>query len=200
MELIMLNPRFLALTGMILVAAASRLMPHPPNFAPIDAMALFGGAHFARKRDAFAVPLAAMVLSDIVLATTLYGWRALLAMPPVYLSFCLIVCIGITLRRRGTIRNVTCAALASGFLFYLITNFAVWMRGSRYPHTSEGLLACYIAALPYYKNTMASDLFYVTLLFGGFALAQRRWIALSEPIDWLGTAATLRQSDGGSRA
>ena len=89
----MFKPRFIVIASMILVAAASRLIPHPMNFTPITALALFAGACFADKRWAFGVPLAALLLGDLVL-----GFHVL--MPVVYGSFALSVCLGLWLRHR----------------------------------------------------------------------------------------------------
>ena len=166
--------RFFVLAGMILAAAASRLIPHPPNFAPIGAMALFGGACFAQKRWAFVVPLAAMFLSDLVL-----GLHRL--MPVVYGSFAMIVCLGFWLRRRRTVVPIAGAALASSVLFFVLTNFGVWALGSWYPRTWGGLVACYVAAIPFFHNTLLGDAVYSTVLFGGLALAEKGLPAPREP-------------------
>lgn len=183
----MLNVRFLTLAGMILVAAASRLIPHPPNFTPVGAMALFGGAYFASRRAAFAVPLAALLLSDLALAATRYGWSFFSTQPAVYVSFALIVCLGLLLRgpRSTPARAVSvgAASLAASTLFFLITNFAVWASGSMrelYDQTLAGLVKCYAAGIPYFANTVAGDLLYALLLFGGFALAE----TLCQPLRW----------------
>jgi hypothetical protein len=158
--------RFFAVGGLILAAAASRLIPHPPNVTPIAAMALFGGAHLSDGRLALAIPLAAMVASDLVI-----GLHALL--PLVYASFALIVGIGLWLRPRVSAPRVAAAALAGSVTFFLITNFGVWAWGSLYPKTLDGLLAAYVAAIPFFRNTLFGDAVYVAMLFGGFALLQR---------------------------
>lgn len=103
----MLNTRFLTLVGIVLAAAATRLLPHPPNFTPIGAMALFGGACFAGKRAAFLIPLLAMYLSDLALGFLVYdfGWFHVL-MPYVYASFALSVALGLTIRNRQTPLNI----------------------------------------------------------------------------------------------
>jgi hypothetical protein len=174
--------RFAVLVGMILSAAAFRLIPHPPNFAPVGALALFGGACFPSKRVAFLVPLAAMLVSDVAigllsgdLSRGLHG-----LLPVVYGSFALIVCLGFWLRRRRTSVPIAGAALASSVIFFLLTNFAIWALGSSYPKTWDGLAACYLAAIPFFHNTLLGDAFYVTVLFGGLALAEKRWPSLRE--------------------
>ncbi len=179
----MMQTRFFVLDGMILAAAASRLIPHPPNFAPIGAMALFGGACFADRRVAFAVPLAAMSLSDLVIGLLsgdlFLGLHRLI--PVVYGSFTLSVCLGFWLRTRRTVMPIAGATLAGSVLFFVVTNFSVWALGSSYPKTWEGLVACYVAAIPFFHNTLLGDAVYSAALFGGLALAEKGIPALREP-------------------
>ena len=157
--------RLIALLSAILVAAALRLVPHPPNFSPIDAMALFSGAYLGRKAIAFVAPIGALLLSDLVLG--FYHGQA-----TVYFSVALIVTIGmVALTRRSAVR-VGAAAVASSILFFVITNFGMWLFSGFYPRTLVGLEACYVAAIPFFQNTLAGDLFYAALLFGGFRLAE----------------------------
>jgi len=174
--------RFLVLVGMILAAAATRLIPHPPNFAPIGAMALFGGACFANRRAAFLVPLAAMLLSDLaigLLSGNLYlGLHRLI--PVVYGSFALTVCLGFWLRTRRTAVPIAGATLTSSVLFFVLTNFGVWALGSFYPKTWDGLVACYVAAIPFFHNTLLGDAVYTAVLFGSLALAEKGLPALRE--------------------
>ena len=168
-----MRPRLFVLTGMIFAAAAARLLPHPPNFTPVAALALFGGAHFSNRGLALGVPLAALWLSDFVL-----GFYP--GMAAVYGSFAAIVGIGLALRSRPGVGPVALATMAGSILFFLVTNFAVWAAGTLYPLTPGGLDACYVAAIPFFRNTIAGDLGFTALLFGGFALAQKRWPVLAE--------------------
>jgi hypothetical protein len=157
--------RLIALLSAIIVAAGLRLVPHPPNFSPIDAMALFSGAYLGRRALAFLAPLGALLLSDLVLG--FYHGQA-----TVYSSVALIVMIGmVALTRRSALR-VGAAAIASSILFFVITNFGMWLFSGIYPRTVVGLEACYVAAIPFFRNTVAGDLFYGALLFGGFRLAE----------------------------
>jgi hypothetical protein len=165
--------RLLALFAAILGAAALRLVPHPPNFAPIAAMALFGGAHLGRRGLAFAAPLGALLLSDAIIGFHPYMWAT-------YLGVALIVLIGWAVRARISPLRVGAAAVASSVLFFAITNFAVWLQSGFYARSIAGLAACYVAALPFFQNTLAGDLFFSGLLFGGFALAERMVPALRE--------------------
>ena len=167
-----MNARIFTLLTAILAAAALRLVPHPPNFTPIGAMALFSGAYLGRRGAvALVAPLGALFLSDLVLGF----YRG---MPTVYFSVALIVIIGwVALRRVSPIR-VGGAAIASSVLFFVLTNFGMWLSSGFYPHTLAGLEACYIAAIPFFQNTVAGDLFYAAVLFGGFALLERTVPAL----------------------
>ncbi|MGQ9651804.1 MAG: DUF6580 family putative transport protein [Phycisphaerae bacterium] len=146
--------RFASLAAITLAAAAIRLVPHPPNLTPIAAIALFGGVFFPTWRSAFALPLAAMLLSDLVLALTIYGWHGGWIMPFVYGSFALTVCLGRCLRRRPQLLFVAGASLGSAVLFYLVTNLGVWLCSQMYPATWQGLLACYAAAIPFLGNSL----------------------------------------------
>jgi hypothetical protein len=167
------HARLLALLSAILVATALRLLPHPPNFTPIGAMALFSGAYLGKRWLAFVAPLAAMLLSDAVL-----GFHS--GMIFVYASVALIVLIGgIGLNRKSVLR-IGGAAVASSVLFFVVTNFGTWALSGMYPPTLSGLAACYVAAIPFFQNTLAGDLFYSGMLFGGFALLERTVPALRQ--------------------
>lgn len=169
----MSNTRLTVVVGMILAAAAARLLPHPPNFTPIAAIALFGGAQFSNRGMAFMLPLAAMFFGDLLI-----GFHAL--MPFVYGSLALTVCLGMWLQQSRTVARTVLAALAGSILFFAITNFAVWAKLGSYPATGAGLMACYVAAIPYFQNTVLGDLFYTAVLFGGLSFAQVRFAGLRE--------------------
>lgn len=168
----MLKPRFLTLTGLILLAVASRLLPHPPNFAPITAIALFGGAYYTRKWVAFVIPFIIMFVTDLIL-----GFHA--DMLAVYVGFALIVGIGFLLRNRISITKILGAALGGSVLFFLITNFSVWLTGTMYPQTASGLLACYAAGIPFFQYSAISTLVYSSVLFGAFELAKNKFPELA---------------------
>ena len=159
------NRRTMALLSAIALAAVMRLVPHPPNFSPVGAMALFSGAYFGRRALAFVAPIGALVLSDLVL-----GFYS--GMATVYSATALIVLIGwFALNRVSPIR-IGLAALASSTLFFIITNFGMWLFSGFYPRTLAGLETCYVAAIPFFHNSIAGDLFYAVLLFGGFRIAE----------------------------
>jgi hypothetical protein len=170
------QPRTLVITGIVLAAAALRLAPHPMNFAPIGAVALFGGAYFSSKRAALAIPLLSLVLGDIVT-----GFHQLI--PFVYASFLVSVSIGFLLGRQKSAPRIVAATVAGAIQFFLVTNFALWASSiSSFPKTAHGLAACYIAGIPLFWNTVAGDAFYATLLFGGMALAERKFRVIREPL------------------
>ncbi|MBI1804339.1 MAG: hypothetical protein HY033_04505 [Ignavibacteriae bacterium] len=149
---------------LILLAALSRLLPHPPNFAPITALALFGGVYLDRKHT-FIVPIAAMLISDYFI-----GFYT--GMMWVYASFTAIGFIGLWLRNhRGVVQTVG-ATLAGSVLFFVVTNFGVWISSQvSYPHNFAGLVECYVAAIPFFRNTVLGDALYVTAMFGLYELA-----------------------------
>jgi uncharacterized protein DUF6580 len=126
---------------------------------------LFSGAYLGRRAIAFVAPLAAMLLSDAVLGFYSGAWVT-------YLAVAAVVLIGSFALTRRSVLRVGFAALASSIAFFLISNFGTWMLSGMYVHTAAGLAGCYVAAIPFFRNTVAGDLFYATLLFGGFALAE----------------------------
>lgn len=156
-------PRFLFLTAIVAIAAFARLIPHPSNVSPVGAIALFGGAFFPRTRNAFLVSLPAMLLSDLML-----GFHVLV--PVVYGCFALNVLLGRWLRPRCQFIPIALATVAGAVQFFIITNFTCWVLW--YPHTLEGLCACYIAAIPFFHNTVIGDAVFTTMLFGGLAVAE----------------------------
>ena len=171
-----IHPRMALVTGIIFVAAVLRIAPHPMNFAPIGAIALLSGAYFTSRRAAIAVPLLSLVAGD-----AFTGFHKLMIY--VYVSFLISVAIGFWVRRGGkSLPRLSVATLAGAIQFFLITNFAVWFTGiGNYPNNAAGLADCYTAGAPLFWNTLAGDAFYVALLFGVMALAEKRFPSLREP-------------------
>ena len=185
--------RFVADNGLVIVlivaAAAMRLLPHPANIAPIGALALFAGAYL-RSRFAYAVPLAALFLGDLQLGLYHGG-----TMAAVYLGFLASALVGRGLlhepesartgKRTGGVRRrdrggrVVLAVGAGAFVFWVISNFGVWLFFR--PLTATGFAQCYVDALPFLGRSLLGDALYATLLFGGYQLA--RW--------WLTRRASL---------
>jgi hypothetical protein len=168
MKKIELSPKLYVVLIMIFAGAMMRLIPHWPNFTPIAAIALFGGTFLKRKDLAFLVPVAAMLLSDLII-----GFHS--TMLPVYLSFIAIVGLGLILQKRLTVVNTLSASLGASVLFYLVTNFASWTSGLMpYPMNAAGLIESYIAGLPFLFNGILGDLFYTSVLFGAIYFASNR--------------------------
>lgn len=166
------NIRFKVVLGMVLAAALVRLLPHPPNFTPIGAMALFGAARFRDWRVGFLAPLAVLTLSQFAI-------RSFYLFPVIVLAFMVISCIGLFLRRRSGVLTVSVAVLSGSVIFFLVTNFAVWAAGG-YPRTPGGLMLCYTAGIPFFWNTLGGDALYAAILFGGLAVAEKKFSALRE--------------------
>ena len=179
----MYRTRFVVLLGLILMVAALRLLPHPPNFAPVGAIALFGGACFADKRVALLAPLLAMLASDLAIGLVARNlWLGLHPfLPFVYGSFMLIVCLGFWLRQRRSVVSIAAAVLTGSVLFFVITNFGQWYLSPMYFKTWDGLVACYVTAIPFFHNTLLSNAVYTTVLFGGLALVEKSLPTLREP-------------------
>ena len=172
--------RFGVISLMVLLAAFSRLIPHPPNFAPIGAMALYGAAYFTQRYLAFLIPIISMWLSDLVLNNVVYGqyfdhfvW-VYDGFYFTYGAFILIGLIGFVALKRVKIQNLVLASLLASIVFFLLSNFGVWASTTMYPKNFSGLIACYTAGLPFFKNTIMGDLVYTGVLFGVFELAQRQ--------------------------
>jgi len=156
-----MNYRNLTILSMIVLAVITRLLPHPPNMAPITAMALFAGCNIKNKNLALLLPLLCMFVTDIFL-----GFHMI--MPFVYLSFMCISYIGIGSKKitNGTI-------LGSSLLFFLVTNFGVWYLG--YPNTLAGLVSCYTLALPFFISTIIGDLFFTHSLSYSFSKLEEKY-------------------------
>ena len=166
------SPRLLVLCGMIAAAAFTRLIPHLPNFTAIGAMALFGGAYFSNRKLAFAVPLIAMFLTDLII-----GFHN--TMIAVYIAFALMVIIGMIMIRKKKTTNIILATVTATVLFFIITNFAIWISGIMYPVTGAGLVECYVAAIPFFGYNLAGNLFYSGVMFGLFELARMKFPQLA---------------------
>ena len=151
---------------LILIGVSLRFLPHPPNFAPIAAVALFGGVYFSRK-IAFILPITAMIISDMFI-----GYYEFSLMAFVYGSFLLTVILGFYLKKNKQWYTIGGSAILSAILFFLITNFAVWAFTPWYAKTISGLIQCYLMALPFFKNTLLGNLFYVTVFFGAYEIVE----------------------------
>jgi hypothetical protein len=175
--------RFWFVLTIIATGAAMRLVPHWPNFTPIAAIALFGGAYMTRKHLAFIIPMAAMLLSDLFL-----GFHS--TMIAVYIGFAITVSLGLLIARKPKALNIVAASFASTVIFFLITNFGSWLSSPMYAKDFTGLMQSYAAGLAFFNdgsqgisffvNSLVGDLFYNTVFFGVFYLAKLRFPVLAK--------------------
>ncbi len=141
------------------------LLPHPANLAPVGAICLFGGVILPRKLGWW-LPLAILIISDCFL-----GFYRGIGFT--WLGFLLVGLFGMTLRTRSNWFRVPVGIAGSSVLFFIVSNFGVWLQGQMYPHTWAGLVNCYELALPFFRNTFLGDAVYGVALFGAYALATK---------------------------
>lgn len=163
---------------MTLAVALTRLLPHPPNFSPVEAMALFGGAYFAKKSWAILVPLIALFISDLALGLIMGGeyfqYFVSAGFWLVYATIAALSILGFGLRSKVSVFRVAGFSIAGSIIFFLTTNFGVWFGSAFYPQTAAGLGAAYVAGIPFFQNGMLGTLFFSALLFGGFEILKKR--------------------------
>ncbi|MBI5135508.1 hypothetical protein HZA86_04740 [Candidatus Uhrbacteria bacterium] len=165
----------------LLVSIITRLIPHAPNVAPIAALALWAGVYLP-KRWGWALPIGAMLASDLFV-----GFYDLRLMATVYGSFIVTVGIGRVLRRWKDPSILLAGSLVASTFFFLVTNFAVWLLSSWYPHTPAGLMLSYTLGLPFFRNTLLGDLLYTGAFFGayqgfGYLIRSKRAVATPAPL------------------
>ncbi|MFU8813409.1 MAG: DUF6580 family putative transport protein [Balneolaceae bacterium] len=170
---------FLLITGFILFAALFRLIPHAYNFTPIGAIALFGAAYFTDKKWALIIPLGAMWISDLLLNNLVYAsfYSGFTLFTPgflfIYGGIVLIAVLGFYLFKKVTLPRVLAGAFGGSVIFFIVSNFGVWIASPMYPLTVEGLILCYTAAIPFFHNTLAGTLVYSGVLFGAYEYVKR---------------------------
>lgn len=150
----------------LLLGSLMRVIPHPYNFAPIAAIALFGSVYLP-KRVALILPVAAMVISDVFI-----GFDSLESRLTVYGSFFLTGLIGLWIRNHKNVATIFAGSILGSVLFFLITNFAYLYEPTMYTHNLQGIVQSYINGLPFFRNTLFGDLFYVGVLFGSYELVK----------------------------
>jgi hypothetical protein len=152
--------------GMVVLGACARLLPHPWNFTPLIAIGLFAGSQASLATTGALATLSALALSDAVMGFYSGFWY-------VYGAALIPVLLGRLIRNRNGVASIAAAALGSSVSFFAVTNFMVWATGTLYPHTTAGLAACFIAAIPFYQNQLLGDAFYTAAIFGGYAALSR---------------------------
>ena len=163
------NSRTLSILILITILAFSRLMPHPPNFTPLLGMAVFSGVIFDRKVFAFVVPLVAMLISDLII-----GFHS--SMPIIYFAIMLNVGVGYLLVSKFSYLKGILALVSGALIFFIVTNFAVWLGSGMYSQDLNGLISCYIMALPFFQNTLLSSLVYGLGAFYLFDLFENKFL------------------------
>lgn len=169
--------RVAGLLLLIFVAACLRLLPHPVNFSPLAAIALFAGYQLRSQRLAYAFAFAALLFTDAFL-----GFHNTMFF--VYLGFGLSVAVGSWLRAernksqkpRAQPFHIVGGTALSSLLFFVVSNFGVWFVGELYPRTWSGLVACFTMALPFYQNTVAGDFVFVAVIFAVWTLLEKRFL------------------------
>ncbi len=146
-----------------ILAIISRLTPHPWNFTPMAALALFSG--FVLPKKYLALPLLAQFISDIFIGT--YTWQIMLV---VYASYGVMALSAFALRGRYNFATLAVSSLGASILFYLASNAAVWLWSGMYPVNLSGLMASYAAGIPFFRNTMMGDLLFTGAFFGVYEL------------------------------
>ena len=146
-----MNKKHFVIALIMVLAAISRLIPHPPNFAPVTAIALFSGFYVTNKLLLYTLPIGIMMLSDLFLGFSSISYF-------VYGAFLVVSFIG-NLSKNPKILKIVPSILLSSISFFIITNFGVWIIGG-YPKTWSGLATCYTMAIPFFKNSLMGDLFY----------------------------------------
>lgn len=144
--------------GLIVIGVISRFIIHIPNFSPLSAIALFSGVYLSKTKYGWLIPLSIYILSDIFIGlhkTVIFTWSAML----------FIYYLGIRLRVRKDLRNVFFFTVLSSVSFFIITNFGVWLFGW-YGYSWEGLVKCFIYALPFFRMSLISNIIYTFVLFG----------------------------------
>lgn len=155
---------FIVSTILILLGVIFRLIPHPDNFTPVIAIALFSGAYFHLKSFKIMVPLFTMLISDAFI-----GFYQ--GIEITYLAILISVAIGslLTIKKFHFTQTII-ASFASSFVFFIITNFAVWATSGMYEISWNGFIQCYVMAIPFYQNALIGDLLYSILFFGAYHL------------------------------
>lgn len=148
-----------------IIGVLSRLLPHLPNMTAVGATSLFMGAKYGVKKSMI-VLFTTMLIADSVKGLHSVMWAT-------YGSLFLTILIGKFIASKQNTRWIVGGALLSSVLFFVVTNFAVWLAPNfMYEKTISGLLACYTMAIPFFRNSIVGDMVYTALFFGGFELVR----------------------------
>ncbi len=150
---------------LIAIGILARLIPHVPNFVPIGAIALFGAVYLPKKIG-LVLPLVAIFISDLFLG--FYDWPVMAA---VYSSFVLMGVLGWVIKKKNNWTNIMGASILGAIIFFIVTNFVVWAFTPWYTKSIVGLIQCFIMALPFFRSTLVSNIFYSFCFFGAYKLS-----------------------------
>jgi len=156
----------LLIASIILIGAFSRIMPHPPNFTAIGAISILGGLYFGKNYLAFLIPISAMLISDFLL-----GYKIAIS---VYIAFLMIIPLGINIKSKISNLSILKTSIYASIMFFLITNFSVWLSSALYPDNLYGLFICYTAGIPFFFNTLLGNLFFCFSLFGLYEIVTKK--------------------------
>lgn len=180
------NFRFSVLLSLIVFAAFSRVIPHPANFSPLGAIALFGAAYFKRSWQSLVIPILTVWLSDLFINNIIYKayyptftffydgflWT--------YMSYVLIGLYGMLVLKKIDLKRIITGITGATAIFFFVSNIGCWAGNTNYSQTFSGLVDCYIAGIPYLSGTILGDVCYGIVLFGGFSLAQHQFPKLKQ--------------------
>lgn len=168
--------------SILIIVVLTRLIPHPVNFSPLGALALFSGFFLINHRFGFLLPVGALLMSDVIMELINPGYGFYSVMPFVYGSVFLIMFIGRLIKNNLNVFKLLGFSISSSILFFILTNFGVWYSGNFYPANFSGLMLCYEAAIPFFRNTLISDLVFNTIFFGAYFLALSKY---AHKLSWL---------------
>ena len=165
-----MNIKIILIALIIFLVSLSRIFPHPPNFTPILALAIFVGAYLPNRIIALSLPILAMFLSDLIIGfhSQIYA---------VYVTIIVLSLLGNMIEKRN-ILNLGIVGISGSLLFFIVTNFSVWLTDGLYPLNLTGLMQCYIMAIPFFHNTLISTIIFLAILFTGYSLIEKRFLKI----------------------
>jgi len=161
---------FTLITAIVIFGFTLRLFPHTPNFAPMGALALFATAFYKRKYLAFVIPAFVWWTSDLYLNNFVYHLNESFTFFSSFqlynlIAILLIVVLGSLLFKKMNIVKIALGSVSASLIFFIVSNFGVWMQGQLYAKTLAGLIECYTLAIPFYKATFTSDMIFTAIFF-----------------------------------
>ena len=161
-----MNIKILLIISVIFLVSLTRIFPHPPNFTPILALAIFGGAYLPNRITAISLPIISMFISDLII-----GFHSQIF--TIYETIIFLSILGHLMKTKN-FKNFAITGFTGSLIFFIITNFSVWLGGSLYPLTIDGIIQCYIMAIPFFHNTLISTILFLTILFFGYTFAEKK--------------------------